>query len=336
MTICSGSGRLTERTGKVEMNDLREAEKKTARSSWRSSEHRRAFASSLTRSSRRRRRFHPRAWTGSAPSSTISPFGRCSSARSKLTAPARCTSCTGSRRVERRRCCCSITSSRARPARPAKWRRRGRSPPKIRVVSERERRGDAPGDLILEPNERVLLATRPLFLWEPLVILLVLLLIARSTRPIRRRRCSPERCSCRARAEIGSWFGDPWPEVVRPHRPRVIESWGVFTEIRPRCSRPRAGRESRRPFPLSLVRDYASCTWSRPVSTRRADLERPAELSMTNASAFLPRAHRRADAELTGTVSRRIAIAELTVPASASMSSATAGILRPRRRSSRT
>ncbi len=44
-------------------------------------------------------------------------------------------------------------------------------------MSDRERRGDAPGDLILEPAERVLLATRPLFLWEPLVLLLVLLVI---------------------------------------------------------------------------------------------------------------------------------------------------------------
>jgi uncharacterized membrane protein YdbT with pleckstrin-like domain len=34
-----------------------------------------------------------------------------------------------------------------------------------------------PRDLILEANERVLLATRPLFLWEPLVILDVLLFI---------------------------------------------------------------------------------------------------------------------------------------------------------------
>ncbi|HEU5287455.1 MAG TPA: hypothetical protein VFV20_03565, partial [Candidatus Limnocylindria bacterium] len=32
-----------------------------------------------------------------------------------------------------------------------------------------------PGDLILEPSERVVLATRPLFLWEPLAILEVLL-----------------------------------------------------------------------------------------------------------------------------------------------------------------
>ena len=35
-----------------------------------------------------------------------------------------------------------------------------------------------PGDLILEPNEHVLLATRPLFLWEPLVLLDVALLVA--------------------------------------------------------------------------------------------------------------------------------------------------------------
>jgi len=44
-------------------------------------------------------------------------------------------------------------------------------------MSDRERRGDAPGDIILEPNERVLVATRPLFLWEPLVLLLLLLVV---------------------------------------------------------------------------------------------------------------------------------------------------------------
>src|SRR5437667_8486516 len=35
----------------------------------------------------------------------------------------------------------------------------------------------APPGIILEPNEKVILATRPLFLWEPLVIIDILLLI---------------------------------------------------------------------------------------------------------------------------------------------------------------
>jgi uncharacterized membrane protein YdbT with pleckstrin-like domain len=35
----------------------------------------------------------------------------------------------------------------------------------------------APRGIILEPNEKVLLATRPLFLWEPLVIIDILLVI---------------------------------------------------------------------------------------------------------------------------------------------------------------
>src|SRR2546430_16844121 len=34
-----------------------------------------------------------------------------------------------------------------------------------------------PGDLILEPNEQVILATRPLFLWEPLVLIEVVLVV---------------------------------------------------------------------------------------------------------------------------------------------------------------
>src|SRR5438309_569536 len=35
----------------------------------------------------------------------------------------------------------------------------------------------APSGIILEPNEKVILATRPLFLWEPLVIVDILLLV---------------------------------------------------------------------------------------------------------------------------------------------------------------
>jgi len=35
----------------------------------------------------------------------------------------------------------------------------------------------APSGIILEPNEKVIVATRPLFLWEPLVILDILLLV---------------------------------------------------------------------------------------------------------------------------------------------------------------
>src|SRR2546421_8419761 len=34
-----------------------------------------------------------------------------------------------------------------------------------------------PGGIILEPNEKVIVATRPLFLWEPLVIIDILLLV---------------------------------------------------------------------------------------------------------------------------------------------------------------
>src|SRR5438132_6644937 len=37
---------------------------------------------------------------------------------------------------------------------------------------------NAPGGVILEPNERVILATRPLFLWEPLVVFEIVLVIA--------------------------------------------------------------------------------------------------------------------------------------------------------------
>ena len=118
----------------------------------------------------------------------------------------------------------------------------------------------APHDIILEPNETVILATRPLFLWELLILIDVLLFIV---------------------ALYASGIGQPWLVVaclavfvlltlwilvrwilwsarwfVLTDR-RVIVRWGVFNRNQAALLVDRIQDASlARPFPLSLIRDY--------------------------------------------------------------------------------
>jgi len=118
----------------------------------------------------------------------------------------------------------------------------------------------APRDIILEPNETVILATRPLFLWELLILIDVLLFIV---------------------ALYASGIGQPWLVVaclavfvlltlwilvrwipwsarwfVLTDR-RVIVRWGVFNRNQAALLIDRIQDASlARPFPLSLIRDY--------------------------------------------------------------------------------
>ncbi|HEV8534194.1 MAG TPA: PH domain-containing protein [Candidatus Limnocylindria bacterium] len=154
---------------------------------------------------------------------------------------------------------------------------------------------DAPRDLILEPSEKVLLATRPLFLWEPLVILDLFLIVL---------------------ALYASGIGQPWLTVacligfvlltiwilvrwipwsakwfVLTDR-RVIARWGVFNRNQTALLLDRIQDASlSRPFPLSLLRDYGVL---RLESAGEHASERisggmtggPQELAMTRATAF--------------------------------------------------
>src|SRR6266550_4407275 len=113
---------------------------------------------------------------------------------------------------------------------------------------------EGPRDLILESNEKVLLATRPLFLWEPLVILDIALFVLSDR--------------------------------------RVIARWGVFNRNQSALLLDRIQDASlARPFPLSLIRDYGVL---RLESAGEHASERisggmtggPQELAMTHASAF--------------------------------------------------
>ena len=130
--------------------------------------------------------------------------------------------------------------------------------------------GPSPKDLILEPNEHVLLATRPLFLWEPLVLLVVGLIVASlyfygasgTGTDVR----SPQLQTLSyvlltvglidAGWLVFKWI--PWSRkwFVLTDR-RVIARWGVLNRNQAALLLDRIQDASlARPFPLSLVRDY--------------------------------------------------------------------------------
>ena len=158
-------------------------------------------------------------------------------------------------------------------------------------MSERERRGDAPGDLILEPNERVLLATRPLFLWEPLVILLVLLVIGALYAAGQAQEVLAGTLLIVALALViwllVRWI--PWSRkwFVLTDR-RVIARWGVFNRNQAALLLDRVQDASlARPFPLSLIRDYGVLHLESAGEHSQERISSGLQnLSMTNASAF--------------------------------------------------
>ena len=118
----------------------------------------------------------------------------------------------------------------------------------------------APRDIILEPNERVLLATRPLFLWEPLVILdLTLFVLALYFSGLGQPALV---IACLATFILMTlwilfrWI--PWSAkwFVLTDR-RVIARWGVFNRNQAALLLDRIQDASlARPFPLSMIRDY--------------------------------------------------------------------------------
>ena len=118
----------------------------------------------------------------------------------------------------------------------------------------------APRDIILEPSERVLLATRPLFLWEPLVILdLVLFVLALYFSGLGQPALV---IACLATFVLLTlwilfrWI--PWSAkwFVLTDR-RVIARWGVFNRNQAALLLDRIQDASlARPFPLSIIRDY--------------------------------------------------------------------------------
>ncbi len=128
----------------------------------------------------------------------------------------------------------------------------------------------APGDLILEPDERVILATRPLFLWEPLVVLDILLVIGAlyfsSASGVGTDNRAPQLDVLAGVCLIAAvlllvwlflkWV--PWSRrwYVLTDR-RVIARWGVLNRNQAALLLDRIQDASlTRPFPLSMIRDY--------------------------------------------------------------------------------
>src|SRR5678815_3226868 len=137
-------------------------------------------------------------------------------------------------------------------------------------MSDRERRGDArstwiafsvPGDLVLEPNERVLVATRPLFLWEPLVLLLIVLVVGALYATGQVNGAALAGSLIIAALVLLVWIvvrWIPWSRkwFVLTDR-RVIASWGVLNRNQAALLLDRIQDASlTRPFPLRVIRGY--------------------------------------------------------------------------------
>lgn len=157
----------------------------------------------------------------------------------------------------------------------------------------------APRDLILEPNEKIIMATRPLFLWEPLVLLDALLVIAAlyfsgaGTSGVRVAEIDLlAGLSLVVAALLLVWIvirWVPWSRrwFVLTDR-RVIARWGVFNRNQAALLLDRIQDASlARPFPLSLVRDFGVLRLESAGEYSRETISSGLKsLSMTGASAF--------------------------------------------------
>ena len=158
-------------------------------------------------------------------------------------------------------------------------------------MSDRERRGDAPGDLILEPNEHVLVATRPLFLWELFVLLEILFVVGALYASGQGQDVLAGVLLIAALALfvwlVFRWI--PWSRrwYVLTDR-RVIARWGVFNRNQAALLLDRVQDASlARPFPLSLIRDYGVLHLESAGEHSRETISSGlTNLPMTNATTF--------------------------------------------------
>ena len=159
-------------------------------------------------------------------------------------------------------------------------------------MSDRARRGDAPGDLVLEPNERVLLATRPLFLWEPLVLLEVLLIFVAlfytaSSQTVYARSVVLVAALALLVWIVVRWI--PWSRkwFVLTDR-RVIASWGVLNRNQAALLLDRIQDASlTRPFPQRMIRGYGVLHLESAGEHAEERISGGLrQLAMTNATAF--------------------------------------------------
>jgi len=145
--------------------------------------------------------------------------------------------------------------------------------------------------VILEPSEQVIIATRPLFLWEPLVLVdallvVVALYLSGIAQP------GPAAAALIVFALLTLWIFVRWlPWSVRwfvlTDR-RVVSRWGLLNRNQSALLLDRVQDASlSRPFPLSLVRDYGVIRLeSAGIHSEERITEGLHELAMTHASAF--------------------------------------------------
>jgi len=148
-----------------------------------------------------------------------------------------------------------------------------------------------PGDLILEPNEQVILATRPLFLWEPLVLIEVVLVVL-TLYLVGIGNATLVGLGLVSFVLLTIWIvvrWIPWSAkwFVLTDR-RLISRWGVFNKNQSALLLDRVQDASlARPFPLSLIRDYGVLRLeSAGMHSEERITEGLHELAMTRATAF--------------------------------------------------
>jgi len=148
-----------------------------------------------------------------------------------------------------------------------------------------------PGDLILEPNEQVILATRPLFLWEPLVLIEVVLVVL-TLYFVGIGNATLVGLGLAIFVLLTIWIVArwiPWSAkwFVLTDR-RLISRWGVFNKNQSALLLDRVQDASlARPFPLSMIRDYGVLRLeSAGMHSEERITEGLHELAMTRATAF--------------------------------------------------
>src|SRR5207245_8068682 len=134
----------------------------------------------------------------------------------------------------------------------------------------------APSGIILEPNEKVIMATRPLFLWEPLVIIdIVLVILALYFTPIQPALMV---LFLAVFALLTLWLvvqWIPWSAkwYVLTDR-RVITKRGVLNRTQAAMLLDRVQDASiSHPFPLSMIRGYGLLPIERWGETAQARIE---------------------------------------------------------------
>ncbi|MFN2519759.1 MAG: PH domain-containing protein [Candidatus Limnocylindria bacterium] len=149
-----------------------------------------------------------------------------------------------------------------------------------------------PRDVVLEPDEHVLVATRPLYLWEPQVVLIAIAALVAGYL----WRDADLRVAGGALAVAATvyallllirWIRWRSRWFVLTDR-RVIARWGVFDRNQSALLLERIQDASlQRPFPLSLLRDYGVIRIeSAGVHSEERISEGLRDLAMTGATRF--------------------------------------------------